>query len=583
MPLDAVCLTGVVRELQRSAVGARVEKVQQPARDQIVLTLRGNRRLLLCAGANQARIHLTAQPRENPAAPPMFCMLLRKHLSGGVLTEITQPSLERVVFLTFQVLSELGEPGQRQLVLECMGRRSNLVLLDGEGRIIDCLRRVDLEMNQQRQVLPGLFYRMPPALSKEDPLAVSRESFAALARGADGKAIDDFLLDDFFGLSPLICRELAFRACGETDGRLDAGDEGLLERLENTFFDWQDAVKENRFSPTLLQREGKPLDFSYCPIGQYGPAAEVISFDTFSALLDAFYEARDRQERSRQRGQDLHRAALTARDRVARKIALQEQELAETEQRETWRLCGELITANLYRLGRGETMLRAENYYEEGCPQVEIPLDGLLTPQENAARYFRRYQKAKTARLHLTEQLEKGRDELAYLNSVLDELSRAELEQDFLDIRAELAAAGYLRGQGRGKREPRRAASRPREFRSSGGFRILVGRSNTQNDRLVREADKRDLWFHTQKIHGSHVILCTGGQTPDDRSVTEAATLAAWFSQGQESSLVPVDYTQVKNVKKPAGARPGMVTYTTYQTAFVRPDKALVQALAVSK
>ncbi len=582
MPLDAVCLTGVVRELQRAAAGARVEKVQQPARDQIVLTLRGNRRLLLCAGANQARIHLTCQPRENPAAPPMFCMLLRKHLGGGLLTEITQPSLERVVFLTFQVLSELGEPERRQLVLECMGRRSNLILLDGDGRIIDCLRRVDMERSQQRQVLPGLFYRMPPALEKEDPLAVEREGFAALARAADGKAADAFLLDTFFGLSPLICRELAFRASGETDGRLDAGDEGLLERLENAFFDWQGAVKENRFSPVLLQRDGKPLEFSYCPIRQYGQAAEAVPFSDFSSLLDTFYEARDRQERSRQRGQELHRAAVTARDRVARKLALQEQELASTEQRETWRLCGELITANLYRMERGAASLRAENYYAEGCPQVEIPLDPLLTPQENAARYFRRYQKAKTARLHLTEQLEKGRGELEYLNSVVDELSRAELEQDFQDIRAELAAAGYLRNRG-GKKEPKRGASRPREFRSSAGLRILVGRSNVQNDLLTRQADKGDLWFHTQKIHGSHVILCTGGQKPDDQSVTEAAVLAAWFSQGQDSSRVAVDYTQVKYVKKPAAARPGMVVYTTYQTAYVRPDQALVKALAVSK
>ena len=581
MPLDAVCLRGVVQELKPQLENLRLEKIQQPARDLVLLTFRGNRKLLLCAGASQARIHLTALQRENPAAPPRFCMLLRKLLSGGALVSMEQPGLERAVILTFRVMDELGVSGQRQLVLECMGRRSNLILLDGEGRILDCLRRVDFEMSPQRQVLPGLFYHLPPAVEKADPLAVSPEELETILTGGNPeKTGDALLLDAFFGLSPLVCREIACRAWGDSDQRLLTAGPDAEKRLRDSFLTWQSAVKENHFTPTILLRDGAMADFTYLPITQYGSTVAQQTTDTFSALLDTYFETREQQERVRQRGQDLLRCATTARDRVARKLATQEKELAETERREELRLRGELITANLYRMERGQRVLQAENYYEEGCPTVEIPLDPLLTPQQNAAKYFKRYNKAKTAETILTQQIAKGREELAYLNSILDELSRAELEQDFRDARMELQAAGYLKGTG-GKKEQRPKAAKPREFRSSAGLRILVGRSNSQNDRLTREADKRDIWLHTQKIHGSHVILCTEGAPADQRSLTEAAMLAAWFSQGRGGSQIAVDYTAVKNVKKPAGARPGMVVYDPYQTAYVTPDEGLVKSLMV--
>ena len=581
MPLDAVCLRGVVQELKSQLEDLRLEKIQQPARDLVLLTFRGNRKLLLCAGANQARIHLTSLQRENPAAPPMFCMLLRKHLSGGALVSMEQPGLERAVILTFRVMDEMGVSGQRQLVLECMGRRSNLILLDGEGRILDCLRRVDFEMSPQRQVLPGLFYHLPPAVEKADPLAVEPEELEAILAGSNPeKTGDALLLDAFFGLSPLVCREIACRAWGDSDARLLTAGPDAEGRLRDAFLSWQHDVKENRFAPTILLRDGVMADFTYLPISQYGPTVAQQTMDTFSALLDTYFETREQQERVRQRGQDLLRCATTARDRVARKLATQEKELAETERREELRLRGELITANLYRMERGQRVLRAENYYEEGCPMVEVPLDPLLTPQQNAAKYFKRYTKAKTAETILTQQIHKGREELAYLNSILDELSRAELEQDFRDARMELQAAGYLKGTG-GKKEQRPKPAKPREFRSSAGLRILVGRSNSQNDRLTKEADKRDIWLHTQKIHGSHVILCTEGAPADQQSLTEAAMLAAWFSQGRGGSQIAVDYTAVKNVKKPVGARPGMVVYDPYQTAYVTPDEDLVRSLMV--
>ena len=576
MPLDAVCLSGVVRELRGAVLGLRIEKVQQPARDLVILSLRGGRRLLLCAGASQARIHLTGAARENPAAPPMFCMLLRKHLGGGRLSGLEQPALERVVILTIDVVDELGEPGQRRLVLECMGRHSNLILLDGQGRIIDCLRRVDLEMSEQRQVLPGLFYRLPPAQEKADPLSTGEADFRRLLSGANPEQeAAGFLLDAFFGLSPLACREIACRAGVETlltpEGR---------EALCAAFFDWQQLVREEAFRPCLLLRDGRPADFSYLPLLQYGSSAQAQEWDAFSPMLDAFYETREQAERLRQRGQDLQRAASNARDRARRKLALQEKEYAQTQDRDRLRICGELITANLHRMERGQSVLRAQNYYDPDCLETDIPLDPLLTPQQNAARYFKQYHKAKTAEGYLSSQMALARRERDWLESVLDELSRAETEQDFADIRRELREAGLLKGAAPGKKEPRRAPSKPRAFRSSGGLRILVGRSNTQNDQLTRDAFKSDYWFHTQRIHGSHVILCCEGAEPDRQSMTEAAMLAAWFSQGRAGGQVAVDYTQVRNVKKPGGARPGMVVYDPYQTAYVTPDEALVKALA---
>ena len=573
MPLDAVCLSGVVKELRETILGLRIEKIQQPARDQIVLTLRGNKKLLLCAGASQARMHLTAASRENPASPPMFCMLLRKHLTGGRLSAVEQPGLERAALLRVDIVDELGEPGRRTLAVECMGRYSNLILLDGQDRIIDCLRRVDMEMSERRQVLPGLFYRLPPVQEKADPLSALEEDFdRLLAEAGPDREASGFLLDRFFGLSPLICREIADRAGG--DGPIGDRSAGLRE----AFFSWQAQVKAGDFQPCMLSREGKPADFSYLPIRQYGGSMEAQVWDAFSPMLDAFYEKREQLERVRQRGQDLHRAAANARDRARRKLALQEKEYERTQDRDRLRISGELITANLYRMERGQSTLRALNYDPDGG-EMDIPLDPLLTPQQNAAKYFKLYQKAKTAEMYLTEQMSIARRERDWLESVLDELTRAETEQDFSDIRRELREAGYLKGPAPGRKEPRRAPGRPRAFRSSGGFPILVGRSNTQNDQLVREAFKSDYWFHTQRIHGSHVILRTGGQEPDAQSLTEAASLAAWFSQGREGGQVAVDYTQVRNVRKPSGARPGMVVYDPYQTAYVTPEEALVKQL----
>ncbi len=577
MPLDAICLQGVVGELAPQLTGSRIEKIQQPARDQIILLLRGSRRLFLNAGANQPRIHLTEQLRDNPSQPPMFCMLLRKHLSGGIIESVRQEALERVVTLTVLASDEMGERSRFTLVWEGMPRRANLILCDRDGRIIDCLRRVDLEAEQDRQVMPGLFYRLPTRQDKRSPLSVTEEEFAALlGRAAPDAPLDGWLLDTFTAISPLVARELTVRACGSTDAPASQGN-----ALWDVFSRWQRDVNENNFTPTLIKRNGSLADFTYGPVTQYGTYAETEIYDSFSHLLDDFYEKREQAERVKQKGRDLLKTATTARDRVRRKLAAQEKELAACLDRDHLRICGELITANLYRMERGQSRLTAQNYYDENCADVDIPLDVRLSPQENAARYFKQYAKAKTAEKYLTAQLQRGREELQYLESVLQELAQAESEQDFNDIRTELTDGGYLRG--RGKKQPGfQRASKPREFRSSAGLRILVGRNNRQNDRLTtKDADKRDIWLHTQKIHGSHVILCTGGAEPDEQSLMEAASLAAYFSQAQGSTKVPVDYTPVKFVKKPAGAKPGMVVYTTYQTMLADPDEELVKHLSV--
>ena len=578
MPLDAICLQAVAEELRPQLLGLRIDKVQQPARDQVVLLLRG-RRLLLNAGANAPRIQLTETLRDNPAEPPMFCMLLRKHLTGAKIVALTQPPLERLVRLELEITDDFGRPGRRTLVLEAMGRRSNLILLDGEGRIIDCLRRVDADLSAARQVLPGLYYE-PPAAGGRLPVTEETEEgfFQKLASANPERQIDAFLLDCYFGMSPLMARELAFRAAGETDCRLCAleGEERLWQEVR----DVTSMIRESRFTPVCLKRDGRPEEFSCFPIVQYGGAMEMEVSSNFSKLLDEFYEAREQRERVRQRGADLIRTASTARDRLRRKLAMQERDYIQTQSRDQLRICGDLITSNLYRMERGQGKLVCENYYDEAGSEAVIQLDPLLTPQQNAAQYYKRYAKAKTAEKYLRQQMEIARRDLEYLESVLEEIGRAETEQDFLEIRSELREAGFLKKQG--KKEPRQRAARPREFRTSGGFLVLVGRNNRQNDHLtLREADHRDLWLHTQKLHGSHVILRTGGQAVGEDDLVEAAKLAAWYSQARESGNVPVDYARVKDVKKPAGARPGMVVYTKYQTVNVTPEEALVKQLKI--
>lgn len=571
MSLDAICLHAIVHELRSVLVGARIDKVQQPARDQIVLLVRSKERVLLSANPNRPRIQLTNMLRDNPAQPPMFCMLLRKHLVGAHIESIEQPDLERIVILNLRVTDELGETGKRQLVLEAMGRRANLILLDAEGRILDCLRRVAFESNSDRALLPGLFYHLPTPLEKRSLLSETDDALALFEAGGEAEEqVDSWIIDHFIGISPLVARELVQRAAGTTDARFGELSEEQRKSLCREAEALALRLREDDFVPTMLSRDGRAVDFTYLPIAQYGVETSVETRETFSKLLDEFYDLRERQELSARRGKELSHAATVARDRMSRKCETLKKEYAATQDRDKLRLCGDLITANLYRMERGAASFTTENFYEESQPSITIALDPLLTPQQNAAKYYKRYNKAKSAEIHLREQIGKAEAERAYLDSVLQEIAQSETEQEFAEIRHELQETGYLR-RGKDRKELKRGFA-PREYRSSTGLRILVGRSNTQNDQLtLKKADTRDIWLHAQKIHGSHVILCTAGGEPDAQSLTEAAMLAAYFSQARESANVPVDYTPVKFVKKPAGARPGMVVYETYRTMYVTP------------
>ena len=582
MPLDAICLQHCLQELIPEITGAKIEKVQQPARDQVVLLLRGGRRLYLNAGTSLPRIQLTEIQRENPASPPMFCMLLRKHLVGGRIRSITQPPMERVVRIDMDVIDELGQAGTRSLILEAMGRRSNLILLDGDEIIIDCLRRVDLEMSLQRQVLPGMRYYLPPAGERLDPVTATEEDLLQSLSNENGEhSLSQWITANLNGFSPLIAREVVFRIADCDDVRIEelsieqkSGAISLIKELAI-------GDKEDIFAPNLLIRDGEPVDFTYLPILQYGPQTESHRMESFSQLLDHYCEERERRERVRQKGQDLLKATTNARDRTARKLLNQRREYADTQNRDEYRKKGELITANLYRMQRGEKELIAQDYYQEDVPEIRIALDPLMTPQQNAARYYKLYNKAKTAELYLSDLISKGEEELDYLESVLQEIAQAESEQDFNEIRAELTQGGYLRRQNDGKKQQKRP-SPYRIFRTTNGMEVWVGRNNTQNDRLTtKDADKRDIWLHVQKIHGSHVILRTEGAEPDEQSLLEAAQLAAWFSQGAESSGVAVDYVPVRFVKKPGGAKPGMVIYTNHRTLFVTPEKELAERLKI--
>lgn len=571
MPLDAICLSALTAELSEKLEGAKIDKIQQPERDMILLSLRGrgeNLRLLIAAGTGNARVHLTKASFENPAEPPMFCMLLRKHLIGARILSVTQPKYERVVKLALETRDELGVEGSKTLIAELIGRSANLILVDGEGRILDCMRRMDYGGDALRHMLPGMFYRDPPAQAKPALLETEPEHLRTLIDGADKtRPIDKWLLESFAGLSPLVCRELAFR-CG--------GDWTLLPAMLDAFCE---SVRAGELRPYLYYDGKKPADFSFMRLRQYGDQLRCEEADNFSVLLDRFYTDRDKLEQQRRRGHELLKTVRTVRDRQQRKLITQHEELKKSEDRETVRKTAELITANLYRMKKGDSVLRCQDYYDPDCPEIEIRLDPLKTPQQNAAALFKDYNKRKAASEHLTKLIADGEAQMDYLNSVLGLITAAESEKDLSDLRRELVDTGYIRAQNGKKREKVKAQA-PLRFLSSDGMEILVGRSNLQNDELTTKLGRRtDYWLHTQKIHGSHVLIRCEGETPSDRCIEEAAMIAAYYSQGRGAGKIPVDYTMLKFVRKPSGSLPGKVIYTDYKTIQVESDEELVKSL----
>ena len=572
MALDGIFLRHIKNEIEKEALGARVSQIYQPNRDELVFALRtfgGVKKLLLSARANSPRINFCTNTPENPAQPPMFCMLLRKRLGSGKLVAVRQMDCDRVLFLDFECVNELGDTVMITVAVEIMGMYSNIIVIS-DGIIIDSLKRVDLTMSSKRIVLPNIKYELPEPQDKLNILTSNAEEIAQKIKSIEPEtALNKALLKTVQGVSPIVCRELEYRVMEGASNRLDGV---LFDRLISEIDRLKSITQNCSEKPCIIYREdGKPMDFCFMPIEQYGGFARVKVRDGFSSVLDDFYDERDSQERMRVKSQSLNKLLSNTAERIARKITKQQAELAQCENREQLRICGDLLQANLYRIERGAPFADVENYYDAEGRTIRIKLNPAISPAANAQKYYKDYQKAKNAESILGEQIEKGKAELEYIESVLDEVSRAESEKELAQIREELTEQGYLR-RPKGKQRPLSQLP-PLEFESSDGFKILVGRNNRQNDKLtLKTASKNDIWLHTKDIHGSHTIIVSDGRRISDDAIVEAARLAAYHSKARGGSQVPVDYTLVRYVSKPSGAKPGMVIYVNNKTVYVTPS-----------
>ncbi len=574
MALDGIFLRHIKKEIEKEALGARVNQIYQPNRDELVLVLRtygGAKKLLLSSRANSPRVNFCKGTPENPAQPPMFCMLLRKRLGGGKLTGVRQSGCDRVLFIDFDCINELGDLEGLSIVCEIMGMYSNLIVINRDtGIIIDAIKRVDMTVSSKRLVLPNIRYELPQSQGKLNILEHSAAEIVEAARSLAAELpLSKALMQVIEGVSPIVAREIEFRAGEGATNRVEGVER---DRLLAAIEDLKRMAETCGETPCIVYREdGRPMDFAFFPIKQYGDFAEVKLMEGYSATVDEFYEERDSRERMRVKSSSLQKLLTNLIDRISRKINKQRAELAQCGNREQLRIYGDLLHANLYRIERGASVVEVENFYDENNAVIQIKLNPAISPAANAQKYYKDYQKAKTAETVLAEQIKKGREELEYLESVADALSRCESEKEISQIRDELTGQGYLR-RPKGK-APKQSQLPPKEFKSSDGFTILVGRNNRQNDQLtLKTADKTDVWLHTKDIHGSHVIIRAGGKPVSKTAIIEAARLAALHSKARESTNVPVDYTLVKNVSKPSGAKPGMVIYVKNKTVFVDPS-----------
>ncbi len=573
MALDGIMLSMLKNEIEEKLIGARVDKIHQPSKEELVMSLRwngGNGKLLVSASASAPRIHFTEAAVDNPKNPPMFCMLMRKHLAGAKLVEIEQFGLERMLHLSFSTYNEFGDPVIIKLAVEIMGRHSNIMLIGPDGRIIDAIKRVTADMSSVRQVMPGMGYIFPPAQNKLNTLDIDGMELAARLKNGRDIPLSKALMENLDGVSPIVCREISDIVTGGFDTKAHDLSDSECERLVDAIEKIAGTVKSGKASPYIvIEENGHPLDFTFMPVNQYGDAMEVRKCESFSEMLDKFYSERSGADRMKQRSNDLFKFVVNLADRISRKLDVQRQELARSTEREILRIKGELIHANLWSLEKGMTSVVLENYYDN-CKPVEVKLDPRLTPNQNAQHYFSEYRKADTAEKMLRKFIEKGEAELSYIESVFDLLTRARTDDEVIAIREELVEQGYLKNHRKNNQKPVKLA--PKEYISSDGFRILCGRNNIQNDKLTfKDSRKHDIWLHTQKIHGSHTVIITEGREVPETTLQQAAIVAAYNSKGRESSLVPVDYTEIKNVKKPSGSAPGKAVYEHYRTAYVRP------------
>ena len=594
MAFDAFFLSAVLDEVRQRCIGARIDKIHQPSRDTLIIQMHSKEyrsKLLFAANPTAPRLHLTNSSPENPPEPPMFCMLLRKHLMGAKLAEISQPPMERAATFTFDCTDEMGFPVQKKLIAELMGRTCNLYLVSQEGRILDCLRRIGLDESAKRAALPGLMYQEPEQILKYHPLVgadahigpmdgleVFGEDrcghrplrYAELLKQPGAELISDRLMDTFGGLSPLVCREAALFAAGSTDARIDPLTVDTLgEKLELFFNEHLNHPKPYYYS----QADGTPKQFAFCPIRQYGDYKEA---ESFGALLDMYYTVRDRKDAMRQKSQAVRKTVQNLCTRLTRKLAIQEKELEATFDRERLRQLGDVVTANIHRIVKGQTTISCEDFYDEEMKVIDIPISPILSPQQNAAKFYKDYAKLKNAEKELTKQMELGESELHYLKSVLEELNRAQTDAELEEIKRELQEGGYLRFES-GRKKIKAAKLQPMRFESTDGYPIYVGRNNRQNDELTfKMARKDDIWCHASKVHGSHVIISCGGTTPPDDTITQAAQLAAYYAETGSGQNIPVDVTPVKQVKKIPNGKPGMVIYHTYKTVIANPYPDIV-------
>lgn len=581
MALDGIFLHLVKNELAE-LIGGRVDRIHQPSREEVLISFRtrsGAYRLLFNTSAGAARVHATKAEIDNPIVPPMFCMFLRKHLSSGKLVNIRQDGFERILYFDFDSTNEMGDMCRLTLAAEIMGRRSNLILINSDGKIVDSIKRVGQDMSAVRLVLPGLEYTLPPREERLSLLDAEPREIVDRIQSFDTLKLTRAIMAAIEGISPVFAREAEFFAGRGREIAVADMTQDECDRLAFYFKRTAEQIAngENRYT-ILRTPEGVFKDFCFTEIHQYGALMVTSEAETACETLDRFYSERSASDRVRQRAQDLFRLLVSASDRVARRTANQRLELEECADRDRLKKCGDLIMSNLYQLNKGDTELEAEDYYEPGSPKIKIELDRRLTPSQNAQKYYKEYRKADTAEKKLRVLIEEGEEEQRYLDSVFDALTRARGDADIVELRAELAEQGYIK-RGKQKGKPPKVQP-PLRFISSDGYEIRVGRNNRQNDKLTcKDSDKNDIWLHTKDIPGSHTVISCRGTEPPERTIYEAAVLAAYHSKARSSAQVPVDYTLIRYVKKPAGSKPGMVIFVNNRTLYVRPDDSLVEKL----
>lgn len=586
MALDGITTSAIVSELKPALVGGRIDKIHQPVADEIRMTIRGlgsgAKKIIISANSAHPRIHLTESTRENPMTAPLFCMVMRKHIAGGKIVDICQPNFERIIILRVESANEMGDITTKNLILEIMGKHSNLILTDENGKILDSIKRVTHEKSSVREVLPGKEYVFPPSQDKKNPLEAERGDFLFSLHLQEGRKLQEFIYQTYTGISPIMAGEICSRAdldssnsCQETT--IEEG-----EKLYDAFDKTMAEIKSATYQPAIYyQKENNRIvDFAVLEMTQFS-GLQKRSFDSVSALLESFYQERDNAAHIRQKAHDMRRLVMSNIERCVKKKEIQLKTRRETKGMDQWKKKGELLTANIYAVPQGVTTFKTIDYYESDMPEIEIAIDPAKTPAENAQKYFSKYNKAKRTLAALEIQEKQNEEELVYLESVLNALENAKDDADLSEIRTELAESGFIRRQVQKKGAQKPKKSKPLHYVSSDGYDIFVGKSNLQNDELtLRMAESTDIWMHTKDIPGSHVIIRTNGQKElPEATMEEAANLAAFYSKAKNSSMVPVNYTQRKNIKKPNGAKPGMVIYLTNRTIYITPDENRVNQM----